>query len=117
MTARPRNVSPLSWGWGRSCTADAAAVPRPLDDQGYDWEWLKPFEPMFELEHRQAAPQLSPRATDVLRRLGGGGAARCRGLWHTRAVPWRDHQCRLAPHGSGVHVCHRLPLLLQVSRR
>src|SRR5467141_891394 len=58
MTTRPLIDSGVRCGWGRSWTAGAIAS-RPLDDQGYELEELKEFEPMFELEHRQAAPQLT----------------------------------------------------------
>src|SRR5690348_13558957 len=113
MTTLPRNVSALNWGWGRSCTADAA-VPRPLDDQGYDGEELKRFEPTFELEYRQAASQLSPRATAQSDGLGNGGVAGRCGLRRARSVPWGDHQCGVAADGGRLHVRHRLSLLLEV---
>src|SRR5260370_28624187 len=58
MTTRPLIDSGVRCGWGRSWT-EGAIASRPLDDQGYELEELKEFEPMFELEHRQAAPQLT----------------------------------------------------------
>src|SRR5204862_4127031 len=118
MTTRPLRDSAVRWGWGRSCTAGAeAARPPPLDDQGYGPEGLKEFEPMFELEHRQAASQLTPRATAVYFRLGSRLAARRRRVRRAGTGSRRDDQRRLAADRRRLHVRRRLSVLLRVSRQ
>src|SRR5437667_224548 len=71
---------------------------------------------MFELEHRQAAPQLTPRATACDSRLGAGFAAGRRRVRRPRAGPRRDDQRRLAVDRRGLYLCRRLPVLFEFPR-
>src|SRR6266542_2979254 len=112
MTTRPRRDSALFLGWGRSCTTGAAAS-RPPDDHGYGLEGLKGFEPMFELEHRQAASQLTARAGSHLGDHFRTGRGR---VWRARAGPRRNDQRRLAVDRRRLYVRRRLPLLLEIPR-
>src|SRR5258707_9028719 len=110
MEQAPRKDSAFGWGWGRSGSGgEEAARPPPLDDQGYGPEGLKEFEPMFELEHRQAASQLTPRATACDCRMDHRRAARRPRIRRAGAGARRDDQRRLAPDGGRLHVRHRLP--------
>src|SRR5256885_432753 len=72
---------------------------------------------MFELEHRQAAPQLTTRAARVHRALDAHRAARRRGVRRARARSRWDNQRRMAADRRRLHLRHRLPLLLEVPRQ
>jgi len=115
----------LNWGWGRSCTAcSGSQAPRPpalLDDPG-DKDWkergLKRFEPMFELEHRQAPSQLTPRAGVARDYLGSPFDTGGQSAFGVLALgPRRDNQCRVAPDRGRLYLRRRLPLLLEIPRR
>src|SRR5438876_7573892 len=70
---------------------------------------------MFELEHRQAASQLTPRATAFYSRMDSSLPARRHVVWSPGAGPRRDDQRRLAPDRRPLHLCSRLSVLLEVS--